>query len=357
MPSGNQPTASVSNRSVTVSWAASAFVGGASVGGYVAKRYNASNQAQTVLSNCSGTISALTCTENAVPVGTWQYSVTPKHSNWVGTESAKSVAATVAAPSLSFSSSTTITALPTTLNGTVANYIPGQTMTYRLDDPTTGTVLTGTTTPSPIQSSGTANISVTIPAGTSNGSHTVYAMGSQGDIASQGITVSVCSPSSQTVNPDRDSYVKQDAATTNFGAATNLDVKSDSSNSKTRRSLVHFALPAIPSACTVTSATLRLFATSGPTGRTINANRATGSWTETGVTWNNQPSTTGSAVGAASVAGWVTWSVTTQVQAMYSGTNDGFSIRDANELLNAVTQSYSSREAASNKPELVLNFG
>jgi hypothetical protein len=199
MPAGNTPTASVSNRNVTVNWTESTFSGGTPVGGYVVKRYNTGGQAQTVGSGCSGTISALTCTEQAVPSGDWKYSVTPKQGNWTGQESAQSTAVTVASPTLSISSPTTVTSLPTTLNGNVANFIPGQALTFRLDDPNTGTTLSSTMSPSSIPSNGSATITVTIPSGTSNGSHTVYAVGGQGDVASVQITVSVPTARSLTI--------------------------------------------------------------------------------------------------------------------------------------------------------------
>ena len=189
MPTGNTPTASVSNRSVTVSWSASTMPGGGAVSGYLVKRYDTNGNAQTIGSGCSGTISALNCTETSVPGGTWRYSVTPVKDNWVGTEGSQSSNATVASPSLTFTSSTTVTALPTTLNGTIAAFVGGQTLTFRLDDATTGTVLSGTLAPTPVPSGGGASITVTIPTGTSNGSHTVYAIGSSGDVASAGITV------------------------------------------------------------------------------------------------------------------------------------------------------------------------
>ncbi len=48
--------------------------------------------------------------------------------------------------------------------------------------------------PTPIGSSGSANITVTIPAGTSNGSHTVYAVGSGGSTASASILVDSVAP-------------------------------------------------------------------------------------------------------------------------------------------------------------------
>lgn len=192
MPTGNTPTASVSNRSVTVSWAASTLPGGGAVSGYVVKRYNTSGTVQTIGSGCTGTIAALTCTETAVPGGTWKYSVTPVRGNWSGGESSQSAAVTVASPSLSFSSSTTVTSLPTTLSGTVAGYVGGQTLTFRLDDPSTGTVLSSTLAPTPIPSGGGASVTVTVPAGTANGAHTVYAVGSGGtDVANMAITVTV----------------------------------------------------------------------------------------------------------------------------------------------------------------------
>jgi hypothetical protein len=195
MPTGSTPTVSVSNRNVTVSWGASTLPGGAAVGGYTVKRYDASTDAlQTIGASCTGTIAALTCTETAVAPGSWRYTVTPVKQNWVGGESAKSSTATVDVPSLSFSSSTTITSLPRTLSGSVASYIPGETITFRLDNPTSGTVLTGSTTPSPIGSGGSATLSVTIPAGTTNGSHTVYAVGSGGSTASASILVDSQAP-------------------------------------------------------------------------------------------------------------------------------------------------------------------
>jgi hypothetical protein len=191
MPTGATPTTSVSNRSVTVSWTASTMPGGGAVTGYVVKRYNTTGTVQTIGSGCSGTIAALTCTETSVPGGTWRYSVTPVKSNWTGTEGSQGSNVTVAAPSLSFSSSTTLTVLPTTLNGTIAAFVGGQTVTFRLDNASTGTILSGTLSPTPVPAGGGSSVTVTVPAGTSNGAHTVYVIGSSGDVASASITVAV----------------------------------------------------------------------------------------------------------------------------------------------------------------------
>lgn len=183
-----QPTASVSNRSVTVNWSAPAS--GAPPTGYLVKRYDNSGTAQTIGAACSGTIATTSCTEAAVPAGTWRYRVTPANANWRGAESVASAAVTVSAPALSLSSAS-VPALPAALSGQITNYISGQTVTFRLDNPTTGTLLAGSITPSTVPANGTANVSVTLPTGTATGAHTIYAIGSLNDSASAPVTVLV----------------------------------------------------------------------------------------------------------------------------------------------------------------------
>jgi hypothetical protein len=194
---GAVPMVSVSGRNVTVSWAQATLSGGGAISSYQIKRYAASTGTQqTIAAACAGTIAALTCTENAVPAGSWKYSVTPTCAGWAGAESPRSATATVAAPSLSLSGSTMLTTLPGTLNGAVASFVTGETLTFRLDNASTGQVLTGTASPSTIGAAGTSNISITVPSGTANGSHTLYAVGSSGSVASAPFTVSV-----DTTNP------------------------------------------------------------------------------------------------------------------------------------------------------------
>ena len=299
----SKPTAAASGREVTVSWPASNYSNGSPVEDYTVKRYDSDGNAHNVGSECSNTVSELECTEHDLSPGTWRYSVTPKAGNWEGDESAKSdpvtvgsakltlsptspsdlpatlegqvsdfkadqtltfrlddpangrqldatvsptpipadgkanvtvtipndvsgglhtvyavgskgdiasQAITLASPSLTFSSSTTLTSLPTTLTGSVANFRPGQTLTFKLDRPDNGTTLTGTANPSTIGSNRQASVAVTIPSGTTNGPHTVYAIGSQGDVASQAITVNV--PTSQARTAETSGYKLSDAS-------------------------------------------------------------------------------------------------------------------------------------------------
>jgi hypothetical protein len=96
MPSGAQPTASVSHTSVTVSWPAALFPDNEHVAGYVITRFNASNgNLATVGASCSGTLTTTTCTEQNVPAGTWTYADTPVQDNWQGGQSIASAAVTV----------------------------------------------------------------------------------------------------------------------------------------------------------------------------------------------------------------------------------------------------------------------
>ncbi|MEX2459228.1 MAG: DNRLRE domain-containing protein [Actinomycetota bacterium] len=166
-------------------------------------------------------------------------------------------------------------------------------------------------------------------------------------------------PGTQTLVPNADAFVRQTSAGSNFGTASTVRVQSAVNLllfPDNERTLVRFSLPAIPSWCTLTTATLRMNASSAAAGRTLQAIRAAAAWTETGVTWTNQPATAGAASTAGSGTGWREWDVRTQVEAMYAGTNAGFLVRDASEgAVLAQTQVFSSREGA-NPPQLVLTF-
>jgi hypothetical protein len=179
-PTGAQPTVAITGRNAAVSWTAARFADGMSVQGYMVRRYDAaSGTSATVGGGCAGLVTALTCTEAAVDPGSWRYTITPVHQNWTGGESPASLIATVAAPSLTLTGATALTALPGGLTGTIASFVAGDTVAWRLDSPT-GSLLTGSITPSPVPANGSASATVTIPNGTADGAHTLFAMGSGG---------------------------------------------------------------------------------------------------------------------------------------------------------------------------------
>lgn len=167
-------------------------------------------------------------------------------------------------------------------------------------------------------------------------------------------------PGPQTVNvaAQADSWVNQAVPTRNYGNTTTLEVLARTG--RVRRTLVDFPLPAPPPGCAVSQVTLRLYASRSRAGRTIEAVPVTGTWTETGVTWNNQPGTGTPVASSASGSGWRSWDVTVAVQNAYANPSayHGFLLRDSVEAsASSRRQTYVSRTgAAANRPVLVVTF-
>jgi hypothetical protein len=199
-------------------------------------------------------------------------------------------------------------------------------------------------------------------------------------------------PSASTV--DIDSTVDQNNPTTNTGTATTLTVASKNAGLITLspanlRSYVRFDLTkcvrAAPSTATVMTASLRLYATAlASSCRTYDVFRVGSSWTETGITWNNQPggsslnspasSSRTSAVTAgtgggctySSINAYMSLDVTSDVVAFVTGsaTNNGWEIRDDAETGGGLlfsqnfTAIASSREASVQlqAPQLVITY-
>ncbi len=201
MPVIDAPVGTATGRNVVLTWAQASFPDSTEVDGYVLERFDASDTPQGVGAPCSGTITALMCTEEAVPPGTWTYRVTPRHHGWIGLPSASSASVTVGSPSLTLTPPTTFGTLPGTLIGSLENFVTGEIVTFRLDDPVSGTALDANVADSPIPFSGASTVDVTIPAPTTAGLHTVYATGSMGSQASAPFSVSPHDVSAPVVGP------------------------------------------------------------------------------------------------------------------------------------------------------------
>jgi hypothetical protein len=188
LAAGSAPTAVVTGSltNVVVSWSARSLSNGTAASGYIVNRYSWSGSTpQTITAGCTGTVSALTCTESSMPTGSWYYTVTPVYQNWRGAESGPSGRvntgpATMTLAKTLFGGSTP---LPATTTGTVSGFAPGESISYVLD---TGTVLTGS--PATVDATGSASFSLTIPASASDGSHTVKVVGA---VASPGVAIVV----------------------------------------------------------------------------------------------------------------------------------------------------------------------
>ena len=182
----------------------------------------------------------------------------------------------------------------------------------------------------------------------------------------------------------QDSYVDENVPTTTSGSAATMN--SQSRNNRNRRSYVSFDLttcaPRVASSAIVTGATLRLWVTAVPvaTCRTEDVFAVTSAWTQSAITWNNQPFgtainspasgartdsiTIGAGAGCTigSAAQYVPWNVTTNVANFVSGgaTNFGWMIRDDAEGANGLgfTVTFSSSDTASvpQAPQLVVTY-
>lgn len=89
---GSRPAVTAANSGMTVSWAGGTTVNGRSATGYTVTRYSAATggTGTAATGGCAGTVTTLSCTEQAVPGGIWYYTVTPAIALWTGTESPRS---------------------------------------------------------------------------------------------------------------------------------------------------------------------------------------------------------------------------------------------------------------------------
>ena len=181
--------------------------------------------------------------------------------------------------------------------------------------------------------------------------------------AASSISPTICTLSAA----DADSYVSSGSTSSNFGSATTLNVQASGVLGSDMRTFVEFSLSScsIPASSLVTAASLELYLYGAPNaGRTYDVHRVTASWTETGITWNNQPGTVASATASVSTGTTnnvtLTWDVTSDVQAFVDGTaNNGWRIRDQDEnpLLTQLGQFRSAEHGtASQRPILQITY-
>ena len=193
---GAVPIASTAAGTATVTWGASTLSDGTAVSGYVVKRYDASSLVeQTITSGCSSIVTGLTCTESAVPTGTWRYTVTPAFADhWRGAESDQSGAVSIGAATLVLAQTLFGGPLPTNTTGSVAGFAANEAITYTLS----GSPITGS--PSDVGAGGAATITALSIAATGDGPHTVRVTGAaSGLVASAGITIDTTPPVMTTV--------------------------------------------------------------------------------------------------------------------------------------------------------------
>lgn len=172
------------------------------------------------------------------------------------------------------------------------------------------------------------------------------------------------------IEPSDDTTIHHNAPDTNDGDEPTLTVRNEegASSGWERDVLIHFDLSALPSNASIQYASLQLFYSdwrdNNPSGRALNLYRAITPWNEETVTWNtqpayaNQPTTFASVPAAPGV--WMSWDITTDIQAFSNGSlsNHGWKITDENYWgsPDIPIVYYLSKENTDNVPLLIIGY-
>ena len=128
-----------------------------------------------------------------------------------------------------------------------------------------------------------------------------------------GLSLANAHAATYSLNPTADAYVEVYQPDTNFGSSTRLATNATFGGGAIQNTFLRFDLSAIPAGETIKGATLNLYQV---TGVGVGLNPVTAyrvgddSWTESTITWNNQPSAglfLGSNTDGALYQGWAQW--------------------------------------------------
>ena len=179
-------------------------------------------------------------------------------------------------------------------------------------------------------------------------SYAVSARDAAGNTSAWSVPVSVTTPATAgnlTFAPVADAYIEQDLATSNFGTGTSDQVD----GSPVKRSLLRFTVAGVGTNG-VASAKLRLYCVD-PSSFGGEIRSVTGTWSETGVTWNTSPTfgaSTISSLGSVVVGQWYEFNVSPLV----TGNGD---VTIGMLSTNTNGADYTSREGvAAQRPQLVV---
>ncbi len=180
------------------------------------------------------------------------------------------------------------------------------------------------------------------------------------------VTVDIPPPTTITLSPVADTYTQQNTPTTNYGIQPAVLIRQDVANALTRGGYFEFDLSGLPSGMIV-DAKLKLFGSQdqGGTGTTIMAVGGTANtpWSETALNYNNAQALTGLSLAGPALsmvsvmpppAKFYDWDVKSYIiSRRYSGTGTiGLGYTDANTY----RSTFNSKEAATNKPQLVVSI-
>lgn len=162
-----------------------------------------------------------------------------------------------------------------------------------------------------------------------------------------------------TLGPTGDAWVQDGtAANTNFGSATDLEVKV-SNTGFNHETYISFNVSSISG--NVTSATLNLFGeleTAGA-GYTVDVIPTNGAWSESTITWNTKPADGTPILASTTVSGttgqWYSLDLTSYIQSQIAAGQTTISLAiEGAAFTSGGYADFNSREAASNTPQLVV---
>jgi len=177
----------------------------------------------------------------------------------------------------------------------------------------------------------------------------------------------VVDPDTMTISPPtKDSYVMNGGSNPdkNFGSASTLLVRTYGSENYDYdcRAFFEFDISSIPPG-TINKAEVRVYQSSfyGVTGRKLQYHRITGSWSESGITWNNQPGVSGDNVvtvyASSSSDIWFNVAVTNQVSdAHSSGSTYGVRVKFQYEGRSESTELHWDSKEGEHIPELYVEY-
>ena len=162
------------------------------------------------------------------------------------------------------------------------------------------------------------------------------------------------------LRPIADAHVQDGtAANTNFGSATTLKVETDSKTNNGKNFDAFFTFPISGIAGNITSVKLRVFAASSTaTGVNTSVYSVTSTtWSETAITWNNKPPR-GAQLATATInnTNFTTYDldITGHVRNEKNAGNEVISLVLHNPSASTVFVTLNSREAAANRPQLIV---
>ncbi len=189
---------------------------------------------------------------------------------------------------------------------------------------------------------------------------TAKATDNGGAVTTSAVVSITVTSTTTTVNPVADAYVQNgNKANTNYGTATTLMVRKDGT-SNARETYARFNYSSF-TGTTAGLAKLRVYvsAAGSQTSKTISVYGLTDeTWGETTITWNNKP-TAGTLLGTITMSNatgvWYEFNVTSYVNSQMADKIVSFRLVNEGATTGTTTSvTMSSREASSNKPELVI---